>query len=324
LRNKAAPSPWEEDPVLTRVQYGVIKKIEHFWKGLSSDRTQISALPPEQYGDRFLNFMTGITMSPEEAQREAEEKQNAEAVAAAERSKQRVPSWNSAGRKSSSNNIPAAPTHEPPPPPGPGSGAISPQAEETIRRAEHIASKAEKHGYTEQGVPERVIKTTGTASGGIFPSIAAATAPSLVATDAANQAILPIVEEPSEGSTNGEHDHSANRSGNATAGPNGRPVTPSRSGNPAISNMREPSRAPPTPPKTSGSMAGNGSLFGHGKRLTKPESADSGIGVHEMMGRARSGSQVSKYSDKGSVRGQMSRESLDKALPPLPAVNGPA
>lgn len=254
-------------------------------------------------------------MSPEEAQREAEEKQEAEAVAAAEKSKQRVPSWNSAGRKSTSNNIPAAPTHEPPAPPG-RSGAISPQAEETMRRAEHIAHKAEKHGHTEQGVPERIIKTSGTTSGGIFPSIAAATAPSLMATDAANQAILPIVEEPSEGSTNGEHDHSANRTNNTGAGPDGRPWTPS--------NMREPSRAPPTPPKTSGSMAGNGSAFGHGKRLTKPESADSGIGVHEMMGRARSGSQVSKYSDKAGVKGQMSRESLDKALPPLPAVNGPA
>lgn len=285
-------------------------------------------------------------MSPEEAQREAEERQTAEAEAAAEKSNQRVPSWNSTGRKSSSNNIPAAPTHEPPAPPGRGSGAISPQAEETMRRAEHVASKAEKHGYTEQGVPERIIKTTGSASGGIFPSIAAATAPSLMATnspianshDSANQAILPIVEEPSEGSTNGEHDQNGNRFGHAdrtsnmTAGSDGRPWTPARdghdrnsgSGNPVLSNMREPSRAPPTPPKTSGSMVGNGIAFGHGKRLTKPESADSGIGVHEMGGRARSGSQVSKYSDKAGVKGQMSRESLDKALPPLPAVNGPA
>ncbi|KAL1859631.1 Phosphatidylinositol-4-phosphate 5-kinase [Diaporthe australafricana] len=326
--------------------YGVIKKIEHFWKGLSSDRTQISALPPEQYGDRFLNFMTGITMSPEEAQREAEERQTAEAEAVAEKSNQRVASWNSAGRKSSSNNIPAAPTHEPPAPPG-RSGAISPQAEETMRRAEHVAAKAEKHGHTEQGVPERIIKTAGSAGGGIFPSIAAATAPAMMATnspianshDSANQAILPIVEEPSEGSTNGEHDQSANRFGHAdrtsnmTAGSDGRPWTPARdgrdrnnggSGNPVLSNMREPSRAPPTPPKTSGSMVGNGSAFGHGKRLTKPESADSGIGVHEMGGRARSGSQVSKYSDQAGVRGRMSRESLDKALPPLPAVNGPA
>ncbi|KAK2609614.1 hypothetical protein N8I77_003108 [Diaporthe amygdali] len=320
--------------------YGVIKKIEHFWKGLSSDRTQISALPPEQYGDRFLDFMSGITMSPEEAKREAEEKQNAEAEAAAEKSKQRVPSWNSAGRKSTSNNVPAAPTHEPPPPPGRGSGAISPQAEETMRRAEHVASKTERHGHTEQGIPDRIIRTTGSAGGGILPSIAAATAPSLMASnnDAANQAILPIVEEPSEGSTNGERDHGANRHGhgdrtsNVTAGSDGRPWTPARdgqdrnssgSGNPVLSNMREPSRAPPTPPKTSGSMVGNGSAFGHGKRLTKPESADSGIGVHEM-GRARSGSQVSRYSDKAGVKGQMSRESLDKALPPLPAVNGPA
>ncbi len=48
----------------------MIKKIEHFWKGLSHDRTQISALPPEQYGDRFYNFVEGITMSAEEARRE--------------------------------------------------------------------------------------------------------------------------------------------------------------------------------------------------------------------------------------------------------------
>lgn len=47
--------------------------MEHFIKGLSHDRTQISPVPPELYGDRFINFITGITMSKEEA----EEKQQA-------------------------------------------------------------------------------------------------------------------------------------------------------------------------------------------------------------------------------------------------------
>ncbi|KAL2853871.1 hypothetical protein BJY01DRAFT_48868 [Aspergillus pseudoustus] len=49
--------------------YGTVKRIEHFFKGLTSDRTQISPIPPEGYGDRFLAFIKRITMSKEEAQR---------------------------------------------------------------------------------------------------------------------------------------------------------------------------------------------------------------------------------------------------------------
>lgn len=47
----------------------MVKKAENFWKGLSHPRTQISPIPPEQYGERFINFMEGITMSKEEAER---------------------------------------------------------------------------------------------------------------------------------------------------------------------------------------------------------------------------------------------------------------
>lgn len=50
----------------------MVKKIEHFFKGLSHDRTQISPIPPEGYGDRFINFIKGITMSKEEAERHRE------------------------------------------------------------------------------------------------------------------------------------------------------------------------------------------------------------------------------------------------------------
>ena len=64
----------------------MVKKMEHFWKGLSHDKTQISALPPTQYGDRFYSFVKDITMSQEEARRKELERERAEAEAAAVRS----------------------------------------------------------------------------------------------------------------------------------------------------------------------------------------------------------------------------------------------
>ncbi|KAJ5469517.1 Phosphatidylinositol 4-phosphate 5-kinase its3 [Penicillium diatomitis] len=56
--------------------YGMIKKIENFFKGLSHDRSQISPIPPEGYGDRFVHFVKGITMSVEEAERQRESGEN--------------------------------------------------------------------------------------------------------------------------------------------------------------------------------------------------------------------------------------------------------
>lgn len=57
---------------LTMSQYGFIKRAEHFWKGMSSDRSQISPIPPEGYGDRFVKFISGITMTKEEQERRAQ------------------------------------------------------------------------------------------------------------------------------------------------------------------------------------------------------------------------------------------------------------
>ncbi|SMR60525.1 unnamed protein product [Zymoseptoria tritici ST99CH_1E4] len=56
---------------LTRYNY--IKKAEHFWKGMGGHESQISAIPPVRYGDRFVKFIAGVTMSREraEAQRES-------------------------------------------------------------------------------------------------------------------------------------------------------------------------------------------------------------------------------------------------------------
>ncbi|KAK9479525.1 SAICAR synthase [Lipomyces japonicus] len=37
--------------------YSFVKKLETFWKGLSHTRERLSAIPPAEYGDRFLKFI---------------------------------------------------------------------------------------------------------------------------------------------------------------------------------------------------------------------------------------------------------------------------
>ena len=49
--------------------YGFVKRAEHVWKGMSSDKTQISPIPPRPYGERFVKFITGLTKTREEAER---------------------------------------------------------------------------------------------------------------------------------------------------------------------------------------------------------------------------------------------------------------
>lgn len=271
--------------------------------------------------------MGGITLSHEEAERERQEKQRQAAAEVVESERQRVPSWNSIGRKSTSNSVPSAPTHLPPPPPDRGFGTKSPEIDETMRRAEKAAIKSEKHGHTEQGVPERTMRTSGSAATGILPSLTAATAPGLGGGNGQGQAgrepttnpMLETVEETREHSLNGGRDRSLS---GRTMESDGRPHTPRKDVpeqfNPMLSHIREaPSRAPPTPPKTAGGVTSNGHGNGHSQRLTKPESTDSGIGVE--LGRTRSGSQRGQGS--GAAKGQANRDSLGKALPPLPMVN---
>lgn len=130
--------------------YGMIKKIEHFWKGLTNDRTQISALPPTPYGDRFYNFIEGNTMSAEEAQRERARKQEQEVTQGLEASLK--PTRNS---QSKSGDIPPMPDHLPPsPPPNPR----SPEARRTVEMAEAEAHRTERKGDPESQVPDRILR----------------------------------------------------------------------------------------------------------------------------------------------------------------------
>jgi len=146
--------------------YGVVKKFEHFWKGLSNDRTQISARPPHEYGERFLSFMSGITMSPEEAARDARDRE-----AAALASPVTGPP------------VPSSPTYLPPAPPdmrSPGSPEPNPVVEKALRGA----LRADKDQDKESQIPERKIS---------------ANIPPPGRTN--SNTILPVVEESAEASS---------------------------------------------------------------------------------------------------------------------------
>ncbi|KAI0448215.1 hypothetical protein F4803DRAFT_545739 [Xylaria telfairii] len=219
--------------------YGMIKKIEHFWKGLSSDRTQISALPPDEYGDRFMKFMSGITMSPEEAARDQSDRTAAAATVSSTVEGQ---------------NAPPMPTYLPPAPPEMRS-PTSPEPNPTVEMAFRKAMKKEKDVAREDQIPERKITTS--------------VAPPTGRTN--SHTVLPVVEESAEAASVGGR----SRGGSSISGP--RPFTPSprerQDGFTDLGPHGIGGRGPPTPPKTS-------------------------------------------YIEPAKAR--VSREDLDKALPPLP------
>ncbi|KAI1768510.1 SAICAR synthase-like protein [Hypoxylon sp. FL1150] len=250
--------------------YGVIKKIEHFWKGLSSDRSQISALPPEEYGERFIKFMSGITMSPEEAARDAHDREVAAAITSAEMEQAKRDTL----QAPASSSAPPAPSYLPPAPPGMRS-PNSPEPNPTVEKALKKATKNEKDVAKEEQVPDRKM-TTAVSPGGRTSS----------------HAVLPVVEETAEaGSVGGRsHGDSASESRPYTPSPAERQDGFTRLGPHGIGG-----RGPPTPPKTS---------------YLDPD------GGYEE-GRRRSGSSSGSLAGK-YLRNRISRDSLDKALPPLP------
>ncbi|KAI0096605.1 hypothetical protein GGR51DRAFT_568287 [Nemania sp. FL0031] len=192
--------------------YGMIKKIEHFWKGLSNDRTQISALPPEEYGDRFLKFMSGITMSPEEAARD-----EAERAAAA-----------MATVSVDGQAAPPMPSYLPPAPPemrNPTSPEPNPMVEMAMR-------KAMKKENEEDQIPDRKMTTVSPPTGRTN-----------------SHTVLPVVEESAEaasvgGRSRGESTDTEPRP--FTPSPRERQDGFTDLGPHGIGG-----RGPPTPPKTS-------------------------------------------------------------------------
>jgi 1-phosphatidylinositol-4-phosphate 5-kinase len=316
----------------------MVKKIETFWKGLSNDRTKISALPPEQYGERFINFISDTTVSHEEAEREAQKKQgHAEGSATAvapptSQEKDRINGGASSSLRPSTMNVPPEPSWQPPPPPltkaprgSPSllSGQKSSEIEAPMETAEHEARKTEIRGASENDIPDPVLKTTVTdapAGSSAAAKHAFSHGNSFIAerheSMIGNQPILPVVEETTEvGSTAGR---SASRTtGTSRTESDGRPLTPAKDGEEYSAGFGNPllgyhgnlsGGGPPTPPMTAG---GSGSYV-------KPESADSGYGVTGDAALTIVDGAGSQKSAKSRMKSQISRENLDKALPPLP------
>ncbi|KAJ9615298.1 Phosphatidylinositol-4-phosphate 5-kinase [Cladophialophora chaetospira] len=123
--------------------YSMIKRIEHYWKGLSAPRTQISSIPPEAYGDRFVNFITGITMTQEEAHRR--ETQESHRVG------ELIPVQHASAENLGHATSPTSPT------------VRSPAVEKTMEKAQKQTDKAtpsnKSRSQSEEEKPERTLKT---------------------------------------------------------------------------------------------------------------------------------------------------------------------
>ena len=104
--------------------------MEHFVKGLMNTESQISAIPPERYGDRFVKFISGVTKT-----REAAEREKAEAVA---------------------NPTITEPTHLSVHAPH----HSEPRSTEWVMdKAEHQAERSRQRGHSEEGIPTRELRS---------------------------------------------------------------------------------------------------------------------------------------------------------------------
>lgn len=181
----------------------------------------------------------------------------------------------------------------------------------------------------EASIPDRTLRTTITAPPpGSSGAGKAGHGPNGSAAERRETTVLPVVEEAAEGISTGDISRNS-RVSSLTTESDGRPLTPAKDGydmepgfgNPILGGRNGSSasasgsntRPPPTPPKT-----------GHGySGPAKLESADSGYGV-VTNGTSNGGLKSLTGSQKSiNIRAQISRDSLDKALPPLPSAVSP-
>jgi 1-phosphatidylinositol-4-phosphate 5-kinase len=101
--------------------------MEHFIKGMANTESQISAIPPERYGDRFVRFISGVTKTKEAAERE---KQHEAANTGAEPV---IPGINSSSSQQHSTD-------------------------RVLEKAELQAERSRQRGRSEDNVPDRDIR----------------------------------------------------------------------------------------------------------------------------------------------------------------------
>ncbi|KAL9100213.1 MAG: hypothetical protein Q9163_004378 [Psora crenata] len=125
--------------------YGLVKRAEHIWKGMSNNKSQISPIPPESYGDRFVKFISGLIMSKEEVER---------AASAAD------PVGGSVHTNSWEQSSPARKS-----------------ADKVVKQAEKPGYRSEKEGASEKVSKDRTLGTTRSPSADRSGGIAGATLP---------------------------------------------------------------------------------------------------------------------------------------------------
>jgi len=108
-------------------QYGLVKRLEHFYKGIRTQESHISAVPPDRYGDRFIRFITSITKTREAAEKE---------LATGERQQDPIEDSHLSAGLQGRNKV-----------------------EEVVEKVERQAERSVKHGANESNVPDRLLTT---------------------------------------------------------------------------------------------------------------------------------------------------------------------
>lgn len=144
---------------------------------MSNPKTQISAIPPDGYGDRFINFITGSTMTEAETER----KKTSEADPTSQAHDHSISaldgsttsrSLDAIRRSSHSDRLPRSPV------------------DKTMEKALKQAEKSERKGANEQAISDR--------------TLSAVRSPSTERSHGQGGSTLPVVEEAGEaGSTGG-------------------------------------------------------------------------------------------------------------------------
>lgn len=138
--------------------YGFVKRAENFWKGMSNPKTQISPIPPESYGERFIRFISGLALAKEEQERGVRSSEQLDGPTSL--------TAPSTGNRKSSVDISRK------------------SIDKVIEKAEKQARKSEEHGATEDERRDR--------------TLSAMRSPSAERTNGVAGATLPVVEEDGE------------------------------------------------------------------------------------------------------------------------------
>lgn len=246
------------------MQYNYIKKAEHFWKGFGGHESQISPIPPVRYGDRFVKFISGITMSREVAEKDR-------ISAASQANLVTLPG----GREVIFNDPNLG-----------GINAVHEKAsnpagtERVMEEASHVALKTMQHGASEDDVPDRALTTVRSPGG----------------TETDVTQLLPVIGEAGEGgSANASRTPSSTRKITPKHSHEKMDIT-DRERLVLLGNANMPAEAvgevpPPTPPKWDGSVDSRPAderLSWGGRPPPTPPKDDSRLSYEEQRSRGPS------------------------------------